>query len=196
MTEQQEIKESITNSNEPQTRWYVLRVLSGKERKIKEYLDGEIKRSGWEKIVKQVLVPTEKIFKMKSGKKVSQERNFFPGYILLEATGDHLNPDMVQAIKNITGIIHFLGNEKPTPLRKVEVNRILGKVDEMQELGEKVNEPFIIGETVKIIDGPFNDFLGTVEEINDEKKKLKVTVKIFGRKTPVELNFMEVEKQS
>lgn len=194
MTEQTEITEAVTN-NESDTRWYVLRVLSGKERKLKEYIDAEVKRSKWENIIKQVLVPTEKVFKMKNGKKVTQEKNFFPGYILVEATGKSLSPDIAQAIKNITGIIHFLGNEKPTPLRKSEVNRILGKVDEMHELGEKVNEPFIVGESVKIIDGPFNDFFGTVEEINDEKKKLKVTVKIFGRKTPVELNFMEVEKQ-
>lgn len=196
MSVQKQINENVANANELQTRWYVLRVMSGKERKIKEYLDSEIKRSKWDHIIKQVLVPTEKIFKMKSGKKVTQERNFFPGYVLLEATGDRLNPDIAQTIKNITGIIHFLGNENPTPLRKSEVNRILGKVDEMQELGEKVNEPFIVGESVKIIDGPFNDFIGTVEEVNEEKKKLKVTVKIFGRKTPVELNFIEVEKQS
>ena len=194
MTEETEIKETVVS--EPNTRWYVLRVVSGKERKIKEYLDAEVKRSKWENSIKQVLIPTEKVFKMKNGKKVIQEKNFFPGYILIEAAGTKLSPDIAQSIKNITGIIHFLGNEKPTPLRKAEVNRILGKVDEMHELGEKANEPFIVGETVKIIDGPFNDFLGTVEEVNDEKKKLKVVVKIFGRKTPVELNFMEVEKQS
>jgi len=177
-------------------KWYVLRVLSGKERKIKEYLESEVKREGWDATIAQVLVPTEKVYKIRKGKKVIQERNFFPGYVLIEASGDHIRGDIIQAIRNMTGVINFLGKDHPVPLRKPEVNRILGKVDEMSEIGESINEPFIVGETVKIIDGPFNDFFGTIEEIYDEKKKLKVIVKIFGRRTPVELNFMQVEKQN
>lgn len=102
---------------------------------------------------------------------------------------------MFSAIKNVSGVINFLGGAKPQPLRKPEVNRILGKVDEMAEVGETISEPFLIGENVKITDGPFNDFVGLIEEVNEEKKKLKVTVKIFGRKTPVELNYAQVEKQ-
>ncbi len=175
--------------------WYVLRVVSGKERKIKEYLDKEISRSGWSEIVTQILVPTEKVYKLKAGKKVIQEKNFYPGYIIVEADPNRMSGNIVQAINSTTNVIHFLGRDSPIPLRQSEVNRILGKVDEMQEMGNTVNEPFLVGETVKITDGPFNDFNGTVEEIFDEKKKLRVIVKIFGRKTPVELNFMQVEKQ-
>lgn len=177
-------------------KWYVMRVISGKERKVKEYIDMEINRSGWSEIFTQVLVPTEKIYKVKAGKKVIQERNIFPGYVLLEADDKKMNGDMLQTIRNITGVINFLGNNKPQALRKAEVNKILGRIDEMQETGETIVEPYLIGETVKIIDGPFNDFMGTIDEVNEEKKKLKVTVKIFGRKTPVELNYVQIEKQA
>lgn len=177
-----------------ENKWYALRVVSGQERKLRDYLELEIKRSGWEDRVKQILVPTEKVYKIQNGKKVIKERNFFPGYILVEAVDRGLSGEIIQTMTGVTGVIHFLGKENPTPLRHSEVNRILGKVDEMQEAGESVNEPFIIDETVKIIDGPFNDFKGTIEEIYEEKKKLKVIVKIFGRRTPVEVNFMQVEK--
>jgi transcriptional antiterminator NusG len=141
------------------------------------------------------LVPTEKVYKLKNGKKVVQERNFFPGYLLLEADPKKMNGDIISTINNTTNVIHFLGKDNPVPLRKAEVNRILGKVDEMTETGDTMNEPFLVGEDVKITDGPFNEFIGTIEEIMEDKKKLRVTVKIFGRKTPVELNFMQVEKQ-
>ncbi len=175
-------------------KWYVMRVISGKERKIKEYIENEVSRSGWNEIVTQVLVPMEKIYKVKNGKKIIKERTFFPGYILLEADDTRINPDMLSTIRNITGIIGFLGGQKPQALRKVEVNRILGKVDEMAGAGETINEPFLVGENVKITDGPFNDFIGVIEEVNEDKKKIKVNVKIFGRKTPVELNYAQVEK--
>ena len=128
-------------------------------------------------------------------KKVSKERSFFPGYILVEAV---LVGEIPHIIKNVTGVIGFLGGEKggePLPLRISEVNRILGKVDELAESDEELNIPFIVGETVKVIDGPFNSFSGVIEEINEEKKKLKVMVKIFGRKTPLELSYMQVEKE-
>jgi transcriptional antiterminator NusG len=179
-----------------ETQWFALKVISGKERKIREYIENEVKRSKWDNIIKQVLVPTEKVYKILKGKKVIKERNFFPGYVLVEAAKDALHGDIVQSLQSITGVLHFIEKNKPVPLRKTEVNRILGKVDEVQGTGESIHEPFIIDETVKIIDGPFNDFLGTVEEINEEKKKLKVIVKIFGRRTPVELNFVQVEKIS
>lgn len=176
-------------------KWYVLRVISGKEKKLKQQLELEMQRSGWADIVTQILVPTEKVYKLKNGKKVIQERNFFPGYLLLEADPSRMNGDIISTINSTNNVIHFLGKDNPIPLRKSEVNRILGKVDEMTESGDSVNEPFLVGESVKITDGPFNDFIGTIEEVHDDKKKLKVTVKIFGRKTPVELNFMQVEKQ-
>jgi len=179
-----------------ETKWYVIRVISGKERKVKEYLDKEVKINNWTNSVVQVLCPVEKVFKVLNGKKVLREKTLFPGYILLEANDGKLTDDIIHTIKNVTGVIHFLGKEHPTALRKSEVNKMFGKMDEVGEQGISYAEPYIIGETVKIVDGPFNDFNGTVEEVNQEKKKLKVVVKIFGRATPVELNYMQVEKLS
>jgi transcriptional antiterminator NusG len=179
-----------------ETKWYVLRVVSGKERKVKEYLDKEVKINNWTNSVVQILCPIEKVFKVVAGKKVLREKTLFPGYILLEANHGKLTDDIIHAIKNVTGVIHFLGKEHPTALRKSEVNKMFGKMDEVSENGISYAEPYIMGETVKIVDGPFNDFNGTVEEINHEKKKLKVVVKIFGRATPVELNYSQVEKIS
>ncbi len=179
-----------------ETKWYVIRVVSGKERKIKEYIDREVKINNWTKSVVQVLCPIEKVFKVLNGKKVLREKTLYPGYILLEAVDGALSGDIIHTIKNVTNVIHFLGRENPTALRKTEVNKMFGKMDEVSEQGIVYAEPYIIGETVKIIDGPFNDFNGTVEEVNEEKKKLKVVVKIFGRATPVELNYSQVEKIS
>jgi transcriptional antiterminator NusG len=176
-------------------RWYVVRAISGKEKKVKEYIEMEIDRAGLQEKIGQILIPTEKIFQIRNGKKISKERNFFPGYVLIEAI---LEGEIIHTLKNIPNVIGFLGAEKggePMPMRMSEVNRILGKVDELTEGDEELNIPFIVGETVKVIDGPFNSFTGTIEEINEEKKKLKVMVKIFGRKTPLELNYMQVEKE-
>jgi transcriptional antiterminator NusG len=183
-----------TVTPEVDTKWFVLRVLSGKERKIKEYLDVEIRRSGWGGTITQILCPVEKVFKVVGGKKVMREKILYSGYILLEATTSRLADDMISAIKNVTGVIHFLGKDHPDALRKSEVNKMFGKMDEMADNGVSMLEPYIVGETVKIIDGPFNDFNGTIEEVNEEKKKIKVVVKIFGRATPVELSYAQVEK--
>jgi len=177
-------------------KWYSLRVISGKERKIKERIELEIKRAGWDDVVTQVLVPSEKVYKIRNGKKVILDRNILPGYILLEADPDRFSSEMVQGISNMPNVIHFLGRQNPIPMQESEANRMLGKVDDSQGLVESMVEPFIEGEMVKIIDGPFNDFVGDIKEINEEKKKLKVIVKIFGRGTEVELNFMQVEKTS
>ncbi|MCZ2459888.1 MAG: transcription termination/antitermination protein NusG [Chitinophagales bacterium] len=185
------------NVQQQETKWYVLRVVSGKERKVKEYLDKEISRGGWGEIVKQVFLPVEKVYKVQNGKKVMRERNYYPGYVMIEISEGKLNDDLRETIKHTNNVIHFLGKDNPIALRKAEVNKMLGKMDEMAEAGGvSMVEPFIIGETIKIIEGPFNDFNGVIEEVNDEKKKLKVTVKIFGRSTPVELNYMQVEKIS
>ena len=177
-------------------KWYSLRVISGKERKIKERIELEIKRAGWDDVVTQVLVPSEKVYKIRNGKKVILDRNILPGYILLEADPERFSAEIVQGISNMTNVIHFLGRQSPIPMQESEANRMLGKVDDSQGLVESMVEPFIEGEMVKIIDGPFNDFVGDIKEINEEKKKLKVIVKIFGRGTEVELNFMQVEKTS
>jgi len=162
---------------EQETKWFVLRVVSGKERKVKEYLDKEISRGGWSEIVKQVFLPVEKVYKVAHGKKVMRERNYYPGYVMIEIVDGKLNDDLRDVIKNTNSVIHFLGKDDPIALRKSEVNKMLGKIDEMTETGGlSMSEPFIVGETIKIIEGPFNDFNGVIEEVNDEKKKLKVTV--------------------
>ena len=183
-------------STGPDKKRYSLRVISGKERKIKERIELEIDRSKWGDFITQVLVPTEKVYKIRSGKKVISERNILPGYILIEAVPTQLSGEIIQTIANIPNVIHFLGRNNPVPMRPSEANRMLGKVDESQEAGEAMIEPFIVGETVKIIDGPFSEFVGDIQEVNEEKKKLKVIVKIFGRGTEVELNFVQVEKTS
>jgi transcription termination/antitermination protein NusG len=176
------------------TKWYVLRVVSGKEKKVKEYLDIEVRRSDWGNVITQIFLPVEKVYKVQAGKKVMREKNFYPGYVMIEAIDGKMTDEVIQSIRNVSGVIHFLGKDKPIALRKAEVNKMLGKVDEMSDNGLTMSEPFIVGETIKIIDGPFNDFNGIIEEVIEDKKKLKVTVKIFGRATPVELNFMQVEK--
>lgn len=176
-------------------KWYVVRAISGKEKKARDFIELEINRAGLSDYVSQILIPTEKVYQIRNGKKISKERNFFPGYVLVEAA---LVGEVPHVIRAVTNVIGFLGAEKggdPMPMRQSEVNRILGKVDELAESEEEVNIPYIVGETVKVIDGPFNSFSGVIEEINEEKKKLKVSVKIFGRKTPVELNYMQVEKE-
>jgi len=175
-------------------KWYVIRTVSGKEKKVKQYLEHEISALGLTDYIEQVLIPTEKVYQIRAGKKVSKERSFFPGYVLIEAA---LVGEITHIIENINGVIGFLGakGEAPAPLRMSEVNRILGKVDELAESEGIINVPYVVGETVKVIDGPFNSFSGVIEEINEEKKKLKVMVKIFGRKTPLELNYVQVEKE-
>lgn len=177
-------------------RWYSLRVISGKERKIKERIELEIQRSGWSDYVTQIVVPSEKVYKIRAGKKVILDRNILPGYILVEAYPSKLTGEIIQSIASTPNVIHFLGRDNPVPMRESEANRMLGKADASQELSEELIEPFIKGESVKIIDGPFKDFVGDIQEVNEEKKKLTVIVKIFGRGTEVELNFMQVEKQS
>ncbi len=179
-------------------KWYVVRAAGGKEKKAKEYIENEIKRLGLDDYVSQVLIPTEKIYQIKNGKRVSMDRIFYPGYILIEAA---LTGEIQHIIRNLPHVSGFLsekqgGKEKePTPLRQSEVNRILGRVDELIEKEEENVTPFVVGEAVKVTDGPFNGFDGTIEEVLEDKKKLKVMVKIFGRKTILVLNFVQVVKE-
>lgn len=175
-------------------KWYVVRAVSGKEKKVKEYLELEIIRHKLSEFVSQVLIPTEKVFQIRNGKKINKEKTYLPGYVLLEAA---LIGEVQHVIKGIPNVIGFLGAKKggePVAMRLSEVNRILGKFDELSVNEEELRIPFTVGEAVKVIDGPFNNFSGIVDEINEEKKKLKVMVKIFGRKNLLELSYMQVEK--
>jgi transcription termination/antitermination protein NusG len=170
---------------------YVVRVISGQEKKIREHVNMEVNRAKWDKIVTNILVPTEKVYTIKAGKKTIKEKTLYPGYIYMQVDDNKMTQEMWTHIRQVHGVLGFLG-----VLSRAEELKMLGKADEMLEGGETMVEPFIINEDVKIIDGPFNDFIGTIEEISNEKKKLKVVVKIFGRKTPVEVSFMQVEKIS
>ena len=177
------------------TKWYVLRAVGGKEKKAKEYIETEIRRLNLSEYIPQVVVPTEKIFQFRNGKKISTERVYYPGYVLIEA---YLTGEIQHILRNISYISGFLteGADKiPVPLRDTEVNKILGKSDEALDKDEENLDPFTVGDNVKIMEGPFNGFDGTIEDIAHDKKKLKVMVKIFGRKTLLELNFAQVVKE-
>ena len=181
--------------NNTENKWYVVRAVSGQENKIKTYIENEISRLGMDNFVEQILVPQEKVVQIRNGKKVTKDKTYFPGYIMIKA---NLTGEIPHIIKSVTNVIGFLGETKggePIPMRQSEVNRMLGKVDELSLQDETdIIIPFIHGENVKVIDGPFNGFDGTIEKINEEKRKLEVMVRIFGRKTPLELSYMQVEK--
>ena len=175
-------------------KWYVLKAVSGQENKVKAYIESEIKRLNYDAYVTQVVIPMEKVIQMRNGKKVPNEKPFYPGYLMVEA---NLMGEVPHVIKNIPGVISFLSLTKggePVPMRKSEVNRMLGKMDELSEFAVETNIPYVVGESVKVIDGPFNGFNGTIEKIHEDKKKIEVSVMIFGRKTPMELSYMQVEK--
>ena len=196
-----------------ETKWYVLRAISGQEKKVKTYMENELARQGLSDSVPQILIPTEKIYEIRKGKKVIREKTLIPGYIIIEAD---LAGEVSHILTSTPSVIGFLqaNNEevevtkveggkvkktkvivkKPVPISQNEVNRILGKVDESAAIEEFASVNFIKGETVRVIDGPFATFEGTVEEIHENTKKLSVMVKIFGRNTPLELNYSQVEK--
>ncbi|MEY2923489.1 MAG: hypothetical protein RLZZ337_29 [Bacteroidota bacterium] len=174
-------------------KWYVVRAISGQEKKVKAIIESELALEGLSKYVPEILIPTQKVYEIKNGKKTSRDKSYFPGYILIHA---HLVGEVVPTIKSINGVVGFLGQDgEPEPMRQSEVNRIFGQVDESNQEGESIVNPYIVGEFVKVTDGPFSGFSGVIEEVNEEKKKLKVMVKIFGRKTPLELNYIQVEKE-
>jgi len=166
-------------------KWYVVRAVSGQENKIRNYMESEIIRLGFSELVEEMLVPTQKVIQIRKGKKVSKEKVYFPGYIMIKA---NLSGEIPHIIKGLPNVIGFLGETKggdPIPLRTAEVNRMLGTVDDLSTESENISIPFIMGENIKVIDGPFNGFNGTVEKVNEDKRKLEVMVKIFGRKTPL-----------
>ena len=179
-------------------KWYVLRAISGKENKVCEVIQNEINNTELGQYVSQVLIPTERVYQVsKTGKKTSKERNYLPGYVLVEA---NLMGEVQHHLSQLPNVIGFLGDgskksNDPVPLRQSEVNRILGKAEALQDSDEDINIPYLEGETVKVTYGPFSGFRGIIEEVNNERKKLKVKVKIFGRETPLELGFLQVEKE-
>jgi len=174
-----------------QDKWYVIRTFSGHENKVKTLIDSELEDNEYLRArIFEVLVPSEKIFEVKDGKKKSKTRNFFPGYILVNADLDNKVKDF---IVNSPSIMGFLGNQnKPLPLLPAEVKRIVGRITQ-NENTEKSDTIFRAGDFIKIVDGPFNNFSGFIEEVNEEKMKIKVMVSIFGRKTPVEIDFVQAE---
>ncbi|MDE6354242.1 MAG: transcription termination/antitermination protein NusG [Prevotella sp.] len=175
-------------------KWYVLRAVSGKEAKVKEYLDAAIKHDEvLSANVSQVLLPTEKYAMLRNGKRVIKEKLFLPGYVLIEA---NLQGEVAHTLRFMPNVLGFLGGlDNPTPIRQADINRILGTAEETMIENVDLNVPYCVDETVKVTEGPFSGFSGVIEEVNAEKRKLKVMVKIFGRKTPLELGFMQVEKE-
>lgn len=174
-----------------ETRWYVVRTFSGHENKVKTLLDAGINENEHLKAkIHEVLVPMEKVFEVKDGKKKSKTKNFFPGYILVNADLDNQVKDFILTTQSVMG---FLGTgNNPNPLQPEEVRRIVGRITQDSST-ERMETIFRSGDIVKIIDGPFNNFSGTIEEVNEEKMKIKVMVSIFGRKTPVEIDFVQAE---
>ena len=174
-------------------KWYVLRAVSGKEAKVKEYIEAELKHNALlSTYVSQVLIPMEKHTSLHNGKRVVKEKISLPGYVLVEA---ELKGDVAHTLRFVPNVLGFLGGlDNPTPVKQSDVNRILGTAEDT-ELVDDINIPYSVDETVKVTDGPFSGFSGIIEEVNAEKHKLKVMVKIFGRKTPLELGFMQVAKE-
>ena len=176
--------------------WYVLRAISGKEAKVKEILDAQIKNTDLGQYLFQVLIPTEKVMTVRNGKKIVKERNLYSGYVFIEAD---LRPEVVHHLSNTTNVIDFLrGRDKgsqPERLRQAEVMRMLGAADELVDPADNEVNDYIVGETVKVNEGPFNGFTGTIEKVDREKKKLVVMVKIFGRPNPLELDNSQVERE-
>lgn len=180
---------------EDKKEWYVLRAISGKEAKVKEVLDAAIKNTDLGNYVSQVLIPTEKVYTTRNGKKVLKERNLYSGYVFIEA---HLTGEVIYELRNTTNVIDFLrGRSKssmPEPLREAEVMKMLGAADDLRTPQEDLTQEYIVGESVKVNFGPFSGFAGVIREVNADKKKIKVEVKIFGRPTDLELEYPQVER--
>lgn len=182
--------QTITTPEVTQRKWYAIHVLSGHERKVKAYLQNEAQAAGLSEKITTVLIPSQEVTEMREGKKRTRNKVFFPGYMLVEML---LDRETQHVVLNTPGVTNFVGPKNvPEPLRPEEIDRILGRVQE-SHAREVIDVPFRLGDPIKIIDGAFSDFTGFVEDINEEKKKVKVMVSIFGRSTPVELDFLQVE---
>lgn len=177
--------------------WYVIRTIGGKEKKVKEYIEAAMRNGSLYNAVTQVLIPTEKVYTIRNGKRISKEKSFFPGYVLVEAVLEGEIPHILRSVPNVLGFLGTPGSNplEAVPLRAHEVNKLLGRVDEMASSEEIYETPFIVGETIKVTEGSFATMSGIIEQIDESRKKLVVSIKIFGRKTPMELNFGQVEKE-
>ena len=175
-------------------KWYVLRAVSGKEGKVKDYLEALMKKDELLAAnVGEILLPTEKYAQLRNGKRVVKEKLFLPGYVLVEA---NLQGEVAHTLRFMPNVLGFLGGlDNPTPVRQADINRILGTAEDITIKSEDVVIPYTVDEAVKVTDGPFSGFSGIIEEVNADKRKLKVMVKIFGRKTPLELSYNQVEKE-
>jgi len=172
--------------------WYVVRTYSGHEAKVKNYIEAEVTRSGLQDKISNVLIPSEKVFEIKDGKKKSRVKNFFPGYVLVEALLDKDTKHLILDAPSVMGFVPDKNN--PAPLRAEEVRRLIGRMEQQKsDVQEVVDVPFHVGDAVKVVDGPFNNFNGFIQDVNSERLKVKVMVSIFGRKTPVEVDFSQVE---
>ncbi|MDD3644778.1 MAG: transcription termination/antitermination protein NusG [Bacteroidales bacterium] len=179
-----------------EAKWYVIRAVTGTEKKVQSAIESEVANSPHLKgKVIRVLIPVEKVLQIRSGKKVFKEKPLFPGYVLIEAI---MTSEVTHQLLGVPGVLGFVGCKRkidpPVAVRPEEAARMLGKVDQLIESDAELDISFLVGEEVKVIDGPFNTFTGIIEEVNSEKKRLKVMVKIFGRKTPLELGYLQVEK--
>ncbi|AGC66807.1 transcription termination/antitermination factor NusG [Candidatus Uzinura diaspidicola str. ASNER] len=174
--------------------WYIIKTISGHENKVKYYLETEIRNSYQKDNIGNIIIPVEKFLQMRNGNKILIERIYFPGYIIIEA---FLSIEILHSIKNIPGVIHFLTEKisgKPIPMKKQDITDLLVKVYVLSEAEPQLRISFSLGEKVKVIEGPFKGFYGTIDTINEEKQRMSITVLIFGRKTPLDINFSQVDK--
>ena len=174
--------------------WYTLRVYNGKEKRIKENLEREMELGTFLGEVEKIILPLEKVFRLRKGKKISVEKNMYPGYLLIESRNTKLSPEAVSNITNQNMVLSFLGGLHPISITQREKDRILERIGEISQIGIEIAEPFLIGESLTITDGPFTTFKGDVVKVNERKQTLKLDVKIFGRSTTVELGFAQVDK--
>jgi transcription termination/antitermination protein NusG len=176
----------------PGMKWYAIRTITGHEKRVKNYLESEIAEVGLESKIAHVLIAEEKVFEVKGGKKKVKYKNFFPGYVLVHAV---LDKEIINFLSHAPSVLKMVGDKNDAiALRDDEVKRILGRINESDEK-EKIDVQFEKGDLIKVISGPFVSFNGTINEINLERMKVKVMVSIFGRKTPIELDFSQIEKE-
>lgn len=175
-------------------KWYVIRTATNKEKECKDKIENEIKFTKIGDMVKQIVIPLEKTIQLRQGKKVITTRNHYPGYVLIE-TDTLALPELASIFKHVNYVIGFLGKNTPIALKPSEIETILGRMDELQGQEPIIINKFIIGEMVKVVDGPFSNFLGKVAEYNEDKNRLKINVSVFGRETPIELNTLQVSKE-